>query len=232
VHAVSPGGHATLYRLTYPDGPHDAEALLLDGSGTPFIITKNVLGSSGVYRPAGELSSPGPTPLERVGTLNLTATSTPGGPVGGVGSVLVTGAATTADGEVVAVRTYTDAYLYPVPDGDVVAALRREPVRVALPDAPQGEAIAFTPDGTLLAASEGDGNPVRALSGAAGLVPRPVNHSVQHTPARANPVGERGERGQQDGGGDETGVPTLPGIVIAVALAAALVFGLDKLRKR
>ncbi|WP_245900781.1 hypothetical protein [Prauserella shujinwangii] len=231
LHAFDPGGGSVLYRLTYPDGPHDAEALLLDPAGTPYVITKNMLGDSGVYRPARELSSPGPTPLERVGTLRLTATDTPGGPLGGAGSVLVTGAATMPDGSVVAVRTYTDAYLYPVPDGDVVAALRQQPVRVPLPHEPQGEAIAFERDGTLLSASEGVGTPIRAVPGAAGL----VSAASQDRPDASREGGDGGPSpgtAEPDGEDGREGLPVLPGIAVAVFVAAVLVFGIDRLRRR
>ena len=50
--ALRPDGSATLYRLTYPDGPHDAEALLLAPDGTPYIVTKEIAGRERVYRPA------------------------------------------------------------------------------------------------------------------------------------------------------------------------------------
>lgn len=169
--AVTPSGHATLYRLTYPDGAHDAEALLLAQGGMPYLVTKNPLGRSGVYRPARSLTSPGPTPLRKVGSVSVGPTDTPGGPLPAeFGSVLVTGGAVSADGTVVALRTYTDAYLYPAPDGDVAAALRRTPERIPLPGERQGEAIAFEPDGTLLSAGEGEGQPVAAVADAAARV--------------------------------------------------------------
>ena len=43
VERLRPDGSATLFRLTYPDGPHDAEALLLTPSGQLFIATKEPL---------------------------------------------------------------------------------------------------------------------------------------------------------------------------------------------
>ena len=46
----------------------------MDREGTPYIITKDVLGSSRVYRPAQPLTSPGPTPLEKVATISLLPT--------------------------------------------------------------------------------------------------------------------------------------------------------------
>ncbi|MFE0024455.1 hypothetical protein [Amycolatopsis sp. NPDC059021] len=221
--ALSPQGKVALHRLTYPDGPHDAEALLLDRSGTPYLITKDVLGDSKVYRPAAPLASPGPTPLEKVGSLKFETTGTPGGPVGSFGSALVTGAASTVDGTVVALRTYTDAYLYAAPDGDVVAALRRPPVRVPLPGEKQGEALAFEPDGTLLSGGEGTGQPIRAVRGAAALATR-----TAATPPAA-PAGATGAPGAET---DGAGLPVLPaaGIVLVVALGGWL--GVSKLRRR
>jgi hypothetical protein len=165
-------GPARLHRLTYPDGPHDAEALLVDAHGRPFVITKEVGRPAGLYRTADPLQGEGPTPLVRVGELTLPASDTLGGPVGGLGTRLVTGAALSADGTVAAVRTYTDAWLFPVSGGDLVAAFNQPPVRVPLPGEPQGEAIAFEPDGTLLSGSETRGGvrgEIRAVAGAAAL---------------------------------------------------------------
>ena len=225
LHAVTPDGETTLYRLNYPDGAHDAEALLLDRSGVPYIVTKNVLGRSDVYRPVGPLASPGPVALEAVGSLSLDSTDTRGGPVGSTGSVLVTGAASTPDGSVVAVRTYTDAYLYPAPDGDIVAALGREPVRVPLADEQQGEAIAFTPDGTLLSASEGTAQPLRALAGAAELA---------RSRAAGTPDGEPSPAGAPSGAATEedSELPLLPGALLAVLIAIVAFAGVRALFRR
>lgn len=199
--AMTPSGRATVYRLTYPDGPHDAEALLLGKDGTPYLVTKDPLGMSGVYRPDGSLASPGPTPLRQVGSLRLGPTHTPGGPLPGeFGSVLVTGGAVSADGTVVALRTYTDAYLYPAPDGDVPAALRRTPKRIPLPDEQQGEAIAFRGDGTLLAAGEGKDQPITAVPGAvaAARADRTAESTTAAAGAREGaPAGEHAAGSEQ-----------------------------------
>lgn len=218
LHKLRPDGVSTLYRLTYPDGRHNAEALLLAPDGTPYIITKS-LAAAGVYRPVGDLASPGPTPLEKVASVRLDMTDTLGGPVGSVGSTFVTGAAFNQDGTVLAIRTYTDAYLYPAPDGDVAAALRQEPVRIPLPGEPQGEAIAFVPDGTLLSASEGVGEPIRAISGAAGLVDTESN-------------ADSAASGEAAGDARAEGLPTIPAVAVAVVLAGAVVFGLSRMRRR
>jgi len=154
--ALRPDGSTGVYRLTYPDGPHDAEALLLAPDGTPYVVTKELLGASGVYSPASALADGGTVALARVASVNLTFTGTPGGPVGQAGQLLVTGGAVAADGQHVALRTYTDAYVWPLAGNDLVGALAAAPVRIPLPESPQGEAVSFSADGqNLLVASEG-----------------------------------------------------------------------------
>ncbi len=215
------GGAAVVHRLTYPDGPHDTETLVLDQSGTPFLVTKDLLGTSKVYRPSTQLATPGPTKLEQVGTLRVHSTDTPGGPVGSFGSALITGGATSADGKVIALRTYTDAYLYAAPDGDVAAALQREPVRIPLPNEKQGEAIAFEPDGTLLSASEGVGEPVRAIKNATSLV-------TPQAPA-PKPGGAATPQPAAEGTG---GFPVVPAAGVAAVVVLASWFLLVRKRRR
>jgi hypothetical protein len=213
-------GAPRMHRLTYPDGPHDAEALLVDGRGRPVVITKEI-GRAGVYRTAEPPDGRGPTALVRIGDLTLPTSDTEGGPVGGVGSRVVTGAAMSADGAVVALRSYTDAWLYPVADGDLVGALSRAPMRVPLPGEPQGEAIAFDSDGALLSGSETRGGvhgEIRVVPGAAALV-------GTEEPTVAGPADEVGHVGSPSwlpaaiGGGAVVGVLLLG--MAAVALRAA-----------
>ncbi len=64
--ALAPDGAATVHRMSYPDGPRDAEALLLAPDGTPYLVTKEVLGTSEVYRPAQALDAGAVVPLEEV----------------------------------------------------------------------------------------------------------------------------------------------------------------------
>ena len=236
MHVLPPRGLPARYQLTYPDGPHDAEALVLDRQERPYVITKEILGGAGVYRPAGPLSGARPTPLERVATLRVPPSATPGGPAGIFGATLVTGAATSADGGVLAVRTYTDAYLYPVPGDDLVAALAAKPVRVPLPGEPQGEAIAFEPDGTLLSGSERANagvQPIRAVPGAAELAanaaPRPSDGpTVSATPAPENagtPVAERPEAGGRSLSGWQA-------MLLAIVAAAAVIVVVSRVSSR
>ncbi|MGH3622951.1 MAG: hypothetical protein ACRDQ5_14330, partial [Sciscionella sp.] len=209
---VSPAGKTTLYRLTYSDGPHDAEALLLDRRGTPYIVTKSISGVAGVYTPVGKPSSQGPTAMKQVGTVTLHSTETKGGPIPGfIGSVTVTGGAVSASGTVVALRTYTEAYLYRAPDGDVPAALRSKPVRIPLPKEVQGEAIAIEPDGTLLSAGEGEDQPVREVRDAVSLLPALVPR----------------DQGSTQGKGLATG----PAIVVTGTMIGVVVLGWRGVRK-
>ena len=221
---LAPGGDETVSRFAYPDGAHDAESLLVPGDDRPVIVTKDLSGRSGVYvaeqRPD---DSEEPRPLRRAGEVVV-----PGEAITSVGSGTYTGGAISADGRVVALRTYTDAWLYPAPGGtataeDVVTALASPPVRVPLSGEVQGEALAFAPDGTLLATGETPSGerpaPLLAVPGATTL-------ATEGTPATSagRPVPER------------AGLPeplTSIGVVVAVALGVfALVAVVAVVRRR
>ncbi len=77
--------------FTYPDGPHDAEALMVDPrSGDLVIVTKDwsLGGHSQVFRAPGDRPAGSTTVLEQVATVDLPA------------GTLVTGADVSADGAV------------------------------------------------------------------------------------------------------------------------------------
>jgi hypothetical protein len=61
-------------------------------------------------------------------------------------------------------RSYSDAYEWDVPDGDVVAAITTTKPRITpLPGEPQGESIAYGPGGTAYyTVSDQENQPVRA----------------------------------------------------------------------
>ncbi|HLL67594.1 MAG TPA: hypothetical protein VK453_18050 [Micromonosporaceae bacterium] len=139
-----------IYRFTYPDGPHDAEAVLLTADGTPLIVTKELMGApAGLYAPT---EAPVPNTaagvgLKRLGEFTPQQTRTPN-PLGPAGSGAVTGGAVSPDGKRVALRTYSDAYEWDVPDGDVVKAITTGRPRVTpLPNEQGGESLAYTRDG-------------------------------------------------------------------------------------
>lgn len=129
------------FTFTYPDGPRDAEALFVDRTdGTFYVIEKRLAGGPvGIYR--GSLSgwdadaAALPT-LERVGTFR------PGPST----FASVTGADLSADGSVLAVRTYGSVRLFARGDGDAIAdVLAGEPCNGPVPVEVQGEAVAVTP---------------------------------------------------------------------------------------
>lgn len=236
---------AELHRLTYPDGPHDAEALLLEHGGRPVVVTKELSGTAGVYTPGrtvGTLAAPGPTPMRKVGELRLSPTDTPGGPVPVIGSIVVTGGAVSADGTEVAVRTYTDAYVFPAADGDAVAALTRTPVRIPLPEEPQGEAIAFTAENTLLSGSESAGGVLPALrtvrlaratpAARGGTTFAPPPSLAASTPSSTPPP--PGSPLKAPGATSTQGIAPWQAAIIAVLVAGALVWlvGLRRRRRR
>jgi hypothetical protein len=216
---LRPDGSSMLTRLTYPDGPHDAEALLLAPDGTPYVVTKEVLGASSVYRPDAPLTDGATVPMSRVLGLGFTLTGTPGGPVGRAGQLLVTGGAVSADGQRIALRTYTDAYVWPLAGADVVGALSGEPVRVPLPEAPQGEAIAFAGNNRDLLVS-GEGLPAAVVLVPAGgaLSPAAATVPAGGTAAPLEPVTRQ--------------LTPLTAGLIAALVATALVWIGGKLRRR
>jgi hypothetical protein len=141
-------GRATLYRLSYPDRPQSAQALLVSGNGTPVIITDNPRGAAGIYVPSGPLDSGHAVQLKHAGDFTPQDTGTEN-KLGKIGMTRVTGAATSPDGKHVAIRTFSDAYEWSVTNGDVVGAITAGTPKITpLPNEPQGSAIAYARDGT------------------------------------------------------------------------------------
>ena len=125
----------------YPDGPHDAEALLVHPiSGETFIITKS--------DPAGIYAFPTSPPvggeeveLVLIATLDLTAL--------GVDSPFITGADFSPRGRRVVVRTDADVVMF---DVSTTMADAFDNGQAPLPDPPEqdAEAVTFSIDGTAL----------------------------------------------------------------------------------
>jgi len=157
---LAPGAaRPVLHRFTYPDGPHDAEALLLNGDGTPIIVTKDPF-TAGLYVAATTPRAKATTALRKAGSFRIPDTST-SNPFGIAGRLVLTGGATAPDGTKVALRTYADAFEFRVTGGDVITAVTTgKAVTTALPDEPQGESLAYSADGaSLLTVSETAGAP-------------------------------------------------------------------------
>ena len=153
------------WRLRYPTGPSNAESLAVAPGGAAYIVTKVFDGQSRVYA-----VPPTPDPskvrtLTQIGIISFSLTGSPD-PFAPVGELTATGAALSRDGSMLAVRTYSDAYVWRVSRGGVAAAVRAAPTHIVLPEQPQGEGVTF--DGTsLLTDSEKVGSAVY-------VVPLPV----------------------------------------------------------
>jgi hypothetical protein len=92
----APGAAATApaarLRLHYPDGPHDAETLLVDPLRGDLLVVTKTVGGAGAYRASARLPAGSDTTLG------------PAHPVAGVS--LATGGDVSADGRIVAIRGY------------------------------------------------------------------------------------------------------------------------------
>lgn len=120
------------YRLTYEDGAHNAEALLVDPlSDQLYVVTKEPRGGA-IYAAPSELTR-GRNVLLRIADAppNITAGSW------------------SPDGLGFALRNYPRAFVYP-------GLGMGGPTVVNLPKTPQGESLVLLEDGDLLIGSEGD----------------------------------------------------------------------------
>jgi hypothetical protein len=218
---LAPGAKApVLYRLSYPDGAHDAEALLLAPSGTPIVVTKS-LGAAGVYVPAAPLTTGRATPLRRAGEVALPMTTT-SNPFSLAGHLVITGGAVSPDGRFAVLRTYADAFEFDVSGGDVVAAVTKgRPRPIAMPDEPQGESVAYTADGTALVTVSEGSDPVilrYPLPGRPAVTSRPPS-ATESAPAAAAPAEAAADRTDRP----SSGVIGTGAVVVAGALVLVLI---------
>jgi hypothetical protein len=150
---------AERFDCTYPDGPHDAEALFVDPiDGTPYLVTKERGDSAAsVYRIPDTHNRGRAVTLEKVATLPSRSS--------------VTGGDITRDGSLIVLRDYFFAYGYFRPrGGNISEAFSLPPHWVPLRMEEQGESLGVSPSGTdIYTASEGMGGPI---------------HKAECTPAR------------------------------------------------
>jgi hypothetical protein len=129
---------AEQFRGTYPDGPHDAEALFITAAGGVFVVTKDK--PAILYR-FPEAMDPGTTmSLQQVGILPVDR---------------VTDATTSTDDRWVAIRTHDELVFYPSQDLTAGLAERGAPIDLSGIGEPQGEGVAMASDGILYLAGEG-----------------------------------------------------------------------------
>ncbi len=140
--------------LRYPDGSHDAEALLVHPiTGTIYIVTKTLFGNPGIYEAATPFKAGGTITLARIGTLAVPSL------LGGI----ITGGAISPDGRRVAFCDYMQGYEAVLPDTKAAfnTIWKRPLTSFALGSRKQGESITYRLDGkALLATSEGSPMPL------------------------------------------------------------------------
>jgi len=135
--------------LRYPDHPHDAEAIAVTPSGRILIVTKEMFGRPRLFvvRPR-----PGPQPPPDVDTLRYAGQLDVSPSLARLR--VVTGAAVSPDGAVLAVRTYSSMHFFRL-RGDSIPEPLTPPEGLTLPFVePQGEGVAFLSAGVLVVTSE------------------------------------------------------------------------------
>jgi len=137
--AEAEGGEVTvedaeILTLTYPDGAHNAETLLVDpDDGELVIVTKG--DTTGVYHLPGPIVKGGAYELASVPEAKIPLTVTTGGDISPLGDFVI-------------VRTYIEARLWLRPPGTGLAeAFAGEPCVVPLNLEVQGETLAIAGDG-------------------------------------------------------------------------------------
>jgi hypothetical protein len=135
-----------VFHASYPDGPHDAEALLVSPDGSIYIVTKDDQGA--VYRFPKHLQSGSTSRLERVG-----------GPLSKKAGDerRITDGTVSPDGEWTLLRTSSSLTFYR--SAEFFAGHSRPAAQVDLAELkePQGEGVAIGRDGTVFVAGESGG---------------------------------------------------------------------------
>lgn len=146
--------------LTYTDGlAHNCESIAIDPqSGDLIVVTKDYDGDTQVFsKPPPHLDG---DEVELTWLLDLDTGAAPFN-----GSPATTAMDISPLGDWIAVRTYTDVWLFPRDASAPLAdAFTQPPCDGEAPSEKQGEALAFTPDGQgLLLLSEGEGQPLHYI---------------------------------------------------------------------
>lgn len=130
--------------VRYPDGSHDAEAVLVDPKGPLLIATKDP-GRSRLFQ-VDIPTKPGVVMAKEVGSFAPS----------GRDSTLVTSASVAPDRHAVAIRTYGSVWLYEVRGEEPLqAALARPGCRGLTGEEVQGESVGIRRDGTYVTIGEG-----------------------------------------------------------------------------
>ena len=138
---------ADVFHATYPDGPHNAETLLVGGDGRLHIVTKEEKGLASIYRFPTQLKPGTTAQLERVGAPSAKADA----------RSPITDGAVSQDGQWAVLRTRSTLTFYRA--ADLLAGQWRAASQVDLGalKEPQGEGVALANDTSVFLAGEGGG---------------------------------------------------------------------------
>jgi hypothetical protein len=136
-----------VFHATYPDGAHDAEALLVTPDGRLHIVTKGETGASAIYRFPAKLVAGATVKLERVGEARAVGTAGR--------NDRITDGSVSPDGQWVALRTLNAVMVYR--SSDLLSGNWREASRIAVESLgeTQGEGITFGDTNSLYLVGEG-----------------------------------------------------------------------------
>jgi hypothetical protein len=140
---------AEAFHATYPDGPQDAESLLITSDGAMYIVTKGVKGSVALYRFPRDLRPGASVQLQRV--------AKPREPGKSPNSDRITDAAASPDGAWILLRTNRSVTFHHTKELMAGNWRPAHVVDLANLDEPQGEGVTLTADGTLVVVGEGGG---------------------------------------------------------------------------
>lgn len=128
---------SSLEKITfrYPDGPRDAETLLLDPVTRDIFIVSKELDKAGLYRLAYPQSTTSTIVAEKIGNIPSV--------------VFTTGGSVSVNGSEILIRNYTSAFYWVRNSGETIAQtlLKSPKKQMLLAPEPQGEAINFSLDG-------------------------------------------------------------------------------------
>jgi hypothetical protein len=166
----------TSYELAYPDGPHDAEALLVHPqTGQVLVVAKEFIGR--LYAAPAKLDDDGANELELVSE-DVQPIATDG--------------AFFPDGRTFVLRGYSTATFYRWPSLERIDD-------IPLPDQEQGEGIAVGPDGQVFVSSEGQHSEVLRIA-----LPQWLRDRIDRAD-EAGPTARPDDDGGKDRGKDRDG---------------------------
>jgi hypothetical protein len=158
--------------FSYPDIPHDAEALLVHPvTGQLVVVAKEFHGFSNVYLLTGGVAVQ-VTTLNMLGlmTLSLDALIGPStftGAFAPLPGTQITGGAIGPAGDRIVLRTYLEAFEWRLYGSDYAGSFAIQPVKVAVPPTSQGESATYTNGGAaFITTTEGVGGPVHRVDSA------------------------------------------------------------------